>query len=206
MSRDREMAHEFRTIEEFVGWAYRRFEIEGASLDRIIADAERTYGPNGNFIRDFVVDAWRYFALEAMTGHRPRVVPVPALPDERVEVAFDMNDSESPAERTRMTAARKAKLVELVRSDAKPWAHWMEKHPETGVPMRLLNMTKEQLLAAAVVRDHESAEAKKRATLCRQIAEKLAPGQRAREVMTQEQIEQLDDELEPKPTPIRALA
>jgi hypothetical protein len=38
------------------------------------------------------------------------------------------------------------------------------------------------------------------------VAEQLAPGQRAREVMTEQDLEQLDAELEPAPTPIRALA
>jgi hypothetical protein len=198
------VSHEFKTIEEFVGWAYRRFEIDGASLDRIISEAERTYGPNGAFIRDFVVDAWRYFALEAMTGARPRVVPIPALPHEAVEVSIEADEREAPA--PRLTSARRARLVEMVRADAKPWAQWLEKHPDTGVPMRLLNMTREQLLAAATVRDHESVEARKRAALCRRVAERLAPGQRAREVVTEADLEQLDAELEPAPTPIRALA
>ncbi len=199
------MSHEFKRIEEFVGWAYRKFEVDGASLDRVVDEAMRSFGPDGQFIQEFVFDAWKFFAIEAMTGHQPRAVPVLPLPNEKVEVAVEIDEHQGN-ERTRLTAARRQRLVELVRNDEKPWARWMERHPENGVPMRLLNMTKEQLLAAATIRDHESAEAKKRATLCRRVADQLAPGQRAREVMTEQDLERLDDELEPKPTPIRALA
>ncbi len=201
------MSHEFKRIEEFVGWAYRRFELDGASLERVVAEAATSFGADGRFIQEFVFDAWRFFAIEAMTGHQPRAVPVPPLPHEQVDVAVEIDEHQGN-ERGRLTAARRRRLVDLVRSDETPWVRWMERHPENGVPMRLLNMTKEQLLAAATVRDHESAEARRRAALCRRVAEQLAPGQRAREVMTEQDLERIDEELEPKPTPtpIRALA
>ena len=195
----------YRSIEEFVGWAYRRFEIEGASLDRVLADAERTYGPDGRFIREFVLEAWRFFAIEAMTGARPRVVPIPAMPQEDVSVAIEFAESDA-LERSRLSAARRARIVELVRGDDAPWARWMERHQESGAPVRLLNMTREQLLIAAATRDQESAEARRRAALCRSIADRLAPGQRARDVMTQEDIERMDADAQRGTPPIRVLA
>jgi len=196
---------EYRSIQEFVGWAYRRFEVEGASLDRVMADAERTWGPNGAFIREFVLDAWRFFAIEAMTGARPRVVPIPALPREQVSVAIEFGDHED-GDRIRLSAQRRARIVELVRRDDAPWADWMERRADTGTPMRLLDMTREQLLVAAAARERESADARRRAALCRRIAERLGPGQRAREVLTQEDIERMDQDERPRPATIRSMA
>ena len=193
----------FATIEQYVGWAYRRFELEGCSLERIVDEGVGTFGPNGEFVRAFVLEAMRFFAIEAMTGAAPRVIPLP--PDGASDKVSVVIEGET-VERARLTRERRDRLVGLVRADEKPWARWMEKHPETGVPMRLINMTREQLLAAATVREHESVEARKRAALCRRVADRLAPGQKAREVMTEADLETIDEELDPKPTPIRALA
>jgi hypothetical protein len=56
-------------------------------------------------------------------------------------------------------------------------------------------MTREELLVAANVRDDESREARRRAVMYREIANQLQPGQVAGTVITETEVQQIEDRL-----------
>jgi hypothetical protein len=188
---------QMRAIEEYIRWAYAEFQLEGLPVDTLVERGVERYGPNGQFIRTFVVEAMRYFAQEVITGGKAAVVvmvpPEEHLPPRRyIPTAVEEADA---TEFMRMTPRKRERLIEMVRTDVKPWARWIEAHPSTGEPMRLVNMTKEQVLLVADARDRQGEYARRRAELCRRVAAKMGEEQIVRDVLTERDLERIEAEI-----------
>lgn len=72
-----------------------------------------------------------------------------------------------------------------------PWERWLERDPATGAHVRLVDMTREQLLAAAGSREERAKTERRRADFDRALAARLRDGQRVRERWTTDEIDAL---------------
>jgi len=175
-------ADEFPVIESYFRWARSQYEEGHKTADAIAVDAIRRYGNSPAILESLIREVFRLFAHEAIAGRRP-VTPAPIA--ETFASAVD-NDG---GHRDRMTARRKQAIIDKIRNADDPVTKFFERHPDHRVEVPLLSMTREQLLEAATYRDAESAQAQRRARLCREIADRLQPGQVAQEVFTEEEVE-----------------
>lgn len=181
------LADVFPTVDAFLRWGQRQHEAGQLSAEQLVTMAIERYASSPQLLEAFIREAFYFFALEAVTGRRPSLEPdgdAPAV----VRTEYPVEK----IERMKMTAQRRARIMQLAHEhEDNPVAKFFEKHPTHGVTVPLLMMTREELLAAANQRDVESIEARRRAELCRSMAERLEPGQIAEEVFTEGEVERL---------------
>jgi hypothetical protein len=180
-------ADEFPVVYGYLQWAKKRHE-EGATVEQIVSLAVQRYGASPAILESLVMESLRMFAHRAVAGDTALAVedhePKP------VEVASVDNP---PFRHGRLNARKRAEIVARVRSGVEDdaVARFFERHPDTAVEVPLLSMTREELLVAAQIRDTESVVAHRRATLCREIASRLQPGQVASDVVSEEEAERI---------------
>ena len=176
-------AHDYPVIDAYLRWAKTQHEEGKLTAPAIASAAIQRYGGSPAILEALIKEAFQLFAVEAVHGRRPMIED----PDDQQQSSHIDN---SRGTGDRMTARRRAAIVERVRLHGDdPVSRFFERHPKHTVPVPLLNLNREELLAAASYRDAESIHAKRRAQLCRQMADRLQPGQVAREVITEEDIE-----------------
>lgn len=71
------------------------------------------------------------------------------------------------------------------------WARWLERDPTTGTHVRIVDMTRDQLLAAANDRDARAKVQRTRARFNRALAAQMGDGQRVRDAWTDYAIDAL---------------
>ena len=177
------LGDDFPVLDAYTRWAKVQHEGAQKTEDELVAIALRRYAESPTLLEALVRESLRYLAIEAIHGRAARVVP-PGRPAGRTE--------EMVAAAETMSARRRAEIIDRIRNakDANdnPVARFFERHPIEGVDVPILSMTREELLVAAQHRDVESLQAKRRAMLCREIAERLAPGQVAGEILDEVQL------------------
>lgn len=92
----------------------------------------------------------------------------------------------------------KASLKEQLERDPVDFSRWMERDPNTGVQVPLVEMVKEQVLAAAEVRGKRGMEELKREAMLRFVAGRLQPGQRVGDVWSDDLLADLAQRIEVK--------
>lgn len=181
-------AADFPVIDSFLRWARTQHETGTKNPDDLVADAIRRYGANPVLLESLIRESLRLLALEAITGRSP----LAELDDELATKPTVRALDSGAEERIRMSARRRADILRLAQqSTDNPVSKFFERHPDHAVTVPLLALTREELFAAADVRDAESRAAIRRAMLCRRIAEKLQPGQVAGDVFSEEEVERL---------------
>lgn len=202
--------HDFPAVDAFVRWARRQYETGQQTADQLVRHAMQQYERSPVLLEQFVREALTLFAIQVASGdktfdafkpeheHAPTSKPAPETPT--ASEVYDRNEAARIARRQR--AARIQQMI-LEASTENPVTRFFEQHPAEQVAVPILQMTREELLAAAVNRDIESATARKRAALCREVARRLAPGQVAQEVVTETDLESIEktiaDAEAPKP-------
>lgn len=180
---------EYPAVDAFVRWARKQYASGEQTADQLVRRAMHQYSQSPLLLESFVREALTFFALEVQTGKRPAIIDEALA---HIDDASNRSDAMEPA--VRMTAQRRRRIVEMVAHGSldDPVTRFFEKHAGVGIVVPILKMTREELLDAAVARDIESAEARKRAALCRAVAERLQPGQVAEEVVTENDLETME--------------
>jgi hypothetical protein len=199
----------YPALEKFYEYAQKRIA-EGASIPDVIDEGLSRFCGDGKFVRQFVVDAMKYVSLEAATSRKPVIItegePAHAAKS-AASVAQQATERGTKGYGPRHMHPRTRKeFLKSLDDPRSPVARFFEKHPDTRVAVKILTLTREDLLKAAIVRDEESAQARRRALLCREVASALAPGQRAQEVFTERDLAQLEKAIleREQPTPIKS--
>lgn len=194
--------HDFPAVDAFVRWARRQHETGQQTADQLVRHAMQQYERSPVLLEQFVREALTLFAIQVASGDKTldAFQPEPEAP--AVSEVYDRNEVATIARRRR---ARQIQQMVMEASPDNPVTRFFEKHPAEQVAVPILQMTREELLAAAVNRDIESAEARKRAALCREVASRLAPGQIAKEVVTETDLESIEQTIvaAEAPKPIR---
>jgi hypothetical protein len=176
-------AKDFPAIDAFVRWAKTQHDGAQRDPDELVAIAIQKYAQSPALLEAFVRESLRYLALEAING--------------KVEVSDTYERKREQAEHmvSVMSSRRRAKIIENIRNakddNDNPVARFFERHPIEGIDVPILSMTREELIVAAEYRESESVQAKRRAMLCREIADRLSPGQVAGEVLDETQLAML---------------
>lgn len=184
------LADTFPTVDAFIRWGHRQHEAGQMSAEELVGEAIKRYGASPALLESFVREAFYFFAIEAVTGKRLKFT------DDEVDQPAVVRTS-VPAEKVETLRANARRRAEVMRAAAaaadsdNPVAKFFEKHPTHQVNVPLLMMTREELLDVANQRESEAIGARRRAELCRRIAEKLQPGQVAEEVFTEGEVERI---------------
>jgi hypothetical protein len=206
----------YPALERFFEYAQERIAA-GAVVPDIVEEGIQRYCQDGQFVRQLVVDAMRFAALGAATGRglkltAPRTDDDPSDLSNGAESALaELANRQHEAHelrQMRIQARSRTDLLKLIAeqgTSSSPVAKFFELHPSTRVPVKLLTLTREELLAAATRREQESEYSRRRAILCREMASRLLPGQRAEEIWKESDIASLEQKIldREQPTPIR---
>lgn len=183
------LADTFPTVDAFIRWGHRQHEAGQMSAEELVGEAIKRYGSSPALLESFIREAFYFFAIEAITGKRLRFT------DDDDDTAPAVVRTNVPAEKLETIRANAKRRAEIMRAAAaaedNPVARFFEKHPTHQVTVPLLMMTREELIAVAAQRDTDAVEARRRAELCRRLAEKLQPGQVAEEVFTEGEVERI---------------
>ena len=168
--------------DQLARWAARQFDSTGASIDRLVAHAVKEFGRDPDWIKAFVLEQFREEITRGVTGRAMRAerggetsgegdrAPAPSRPVPAID------PDKAPARR---------RIVAAARSSATPaWAKTLAIDPDRRTFRPMLSLTREELLDGS----HYLAG---RAALCAAIAERLQPGQRVRDVFTEEGLTEL---------------
>lgn len=192
--------HDFPAVDAFVRWARRQYETGQQTADQLVRHAMQQYERSPVLLEQFVREALTFFAIEVANGNKTLQA---FQPEPEAPAASEVYDRAEAAAIARKQRAQRIQQTILEASADNPVTRFFEKHPAEQVAVPILQMTREELLAAAVARDIESATARKRAALCREVARRLAPGQVAQEVVTENDLESIEqtiaDAEAPKP-------
>ena len=184
------LADTFPTVDAFIRWGHRQHEAGQMSAEELVGEAIKRYSGSPALLESFVREAFYFFAIEAVTGKRLRFT-------DDDDTAPAVVRTSVPAEKIETIKANAKRRAEIMRAAAaaadsdNPVAKFFEKHPTHQVTVPLLMMTREELIEVAVQRDAEAVGARRRAELCRRLAEKLQPGQVAEEVFTEGEVERI---------------
>lgn len=196
---------EYPAVDAFVRWARKQYASGEQTADQLVKRAMAQYAQSPLLLEAFVREALTFFALEVTTGKRPGIVNASLAQADPMPVS---DSSEGGDRAQRFSAKRRQHILKMVMYGDldDPITKFFEKHPGVGVVVPILKMTREELLEAAVARDVESAEARKRAALCRAVAERLQPGQVAEEVVTETDLEKMEQRIvkQSAPRPLRS--
>lgn len=206
----------YPALERFSDYAQARIK-DGASVADVIEEGIQRYCQDGQFVRQLVVDAMRFAAMGAATGKgiahaSARVEDDPSdlsatSDDALAQLAHRQRGFQESKEMrvARLQARSRSELLRMIQEQpagSNPIAQFFEMHPTTRVPVKLLTLTREELLAAADKREDEGEYARRRALLCRELAAKLAPNQRAHEVWKERDITRLEEKILKQSSPL----
>ena len=182
---------DFPAVDAFVRWAKTQYSTGQRTADQLVREAMERYAQSPVMLEAFVREALTFFAIEISTGQRPGVV------HEAIGAAPLADGSDASDALPRMSKARRQRIMDSVMNSTadNPVSRFFERHPTQRMVVPILSMTREELLVAAEVRDDESREARRRAVMYREIANQLQPGQVAGTVITETEVQQIEDRL-----------
>lgn len=175
------IADSMPAVDAFVRWAHNQHATGQQSAEQLVAIAIERYAKSPALLEAFVREAFLFFAVEAVTGARPVVEWT------TTNVDGDVADIDKRSPRRRAATIRR-----MMEDQDNPVTRFFERHPEDGIEIPLLSMTREELLAAADIRDGESIRARRRAEICRSVASRLRPGQVANDVVSEQDIASIE--------------
>lgn len=193
---------DFPAVDAFVRWARGQYSTGQRTADQLVRVAMEKYAASPVLLEAFVREALTFFAIEIATGQRPPVIQSAVAEADRAAT------SDGHDKLPRMTSARRQRLMaQVMATDAdSPVAKFFEKHPTERLVVPILSMTREELLAAANVRDEQSREAMRRSVLLREIADKLGPGQIAGDVISDTEVQRIEHRLLMQETLVASIA
>lgn len=192
-------------ISEVAAYAAALFEHEGLTIDRLVERAVDVFCADPVWVRGLVFEVMREAVVagvrqgparliidlpEAVAGPATARPALPAVPVTRMTAAEAAKAAVEGRRATRVI--RRAAAAELAAPPA--WAKALSIDPTKPLARPLLSLTREELLDAVGFLDGRS-------HICRMVAARLQPGQRAGDVLSPAELAALEAELAAGPAP-----